>query len=91
MLRRVGDFEGHADLRVEAINAIGSKVCFGVEGKPIITGAQDGFNEKEWLYPPVVISPCLRELTPTLIKILTLKSNMNAVCRSASRYVEDMR
>jgi len=88
---RVSDFETHTNLRIETINIVGGEVGLRIKDKPVVACAEYGLDQEKRFHSAIVIGPCLSQLGPTLIQILKVEPDVDAIGWSTARNVQDMR
>lgn len=90
MLCVVVHLEDDGDLWIERINSERAEVRFNVEHETIDSGRQRFLDQKERLDSPVFIGPCVAQLCPTLVGVLSLEADRDALGRRTSRRVENV-
>lgn len=90
MLRVVVNFKNNGDLWIERLDTKRTEIRINVEDKTINAGRQRLVHQKERFDPAIFVGPCVAQLGPALISVLHLQANRHALCRRASRGVEDV-
>ena len=91
MLRSFFDLEDDAHLWIKAVDIQRREIGVSVEDKPVGSGQQWLFKEKEGLHSSIFICPGVAELAPALVCVLHFEIDGNSTGRCAAGRIEDVR